>query len=341
MANNSTGITPIVRISQLPEENERSITGNPANTWFAIVNADLMKTKRMSLDSLLKYIASYLRPSESINYINIKTEGGLTTNNSTYKTVYLGNTITFSDSLTITRANLGYAHSNSAYAHANASFIRANNAFYNSSSSFIKANSAYAHANAAYNRSNSAFILNTSGGLRVDNTLQTKSVYLGNTVNITDSITYTLASNANVKAHTDFILNTVGGITGGGSVGLGELVTVDGQAIFDKANSSYNQANNAIVNPKNNFVTANGTIAYSNNRYLIIGNNLELTLQDNPKFNTYIDVTNFSQNETNVVKVNSPYRIHGLASGEKLKLDVPNISVTFCYVDATRGWVIV
>ncbi len=33
--------------------------------------------------------------------------------------------------------------------------------------------------------------------------------------------------------------------------------------------------------------------------------------------------------------------IHGLSPNEDLRLNVSNVSVTLCYVDSTRGWVLV
>jgi hypothetical protein len=341
MANNSIGTTPIVRISQLREETDSTISGNPANTWFAIVNADIMKTKRLSLDSLLKFIAAYLAPSEVINYFTISTEGGITANNLTSQTVYLGNTITISDTQTLTHAVSSFNRANGAFDFANSAFLKANNALYKAEIGLSRSNAAFIHANSAYDKANSHFVINSGGGVRIDESLQTKNVFFGNTISITDNITYTIAQTANTKAFLPIGINTTSGITGGAVIGLGESLTVSGENIYAHANSAYNYANNSLQNLAINYVSANGTIAYSNNRYILLGTNLELTLQNNPKFNTYISITNMGSSVTNVIRANGVSRIHGLGTTENLRLDVPNITVTMCYIDSVRGWVIV
>lgn len=336
MANNSIGTTPIIRISQLPEETELTISGNPANTWFAIVNADQMKTKRTTLESLLKFLAVYFKPAESINYFTIIPEGGISAND----TVYLGNTVVISDNITFTKTNAAFQVANSAYTNAISAFVRANNAYYLANNAFIKANASYIHANSAYNKANGYFTLNTEGGLRLNQTLKTADIFLGNNIQIDDNVTYQLALNANTRTYLPITINTSGGISGGSSVRLGESINLNAISIYNHSNSSYERANNSMINPAINYVTSNGVIAYSNNRYILLSNNISITLQNDPKINTYVYITNMTYNESNKIFPGNR-KIHGLANGDDLVLDIPNISVALCYVDTTRGWVIV
>lgn len=335
MANNSTSSTPIIRISQLPTETEMTVSGNPANTWFAIINADQMRTKKMTLESLMKFIAIYLKPSE-INFINIFPEGGIECNS----TIYLGNTLIISDNITFTRANAAFDAANTAGGNSAAAFIKANVAYFAANNAFIKANAAYAHANSAYNKANGYFVLNTDGGVRINETLKSTNVFFGNTIQISDNITYNIAVSANSQSHLPITINTSGGISGGLGVRLGETINLSAVNVYNHANAAYARSNNSIINPKINYVTSNGTTAYANNRYLILANNIILTLQNNPVVNTYVHVTNMTYSETNKIYPGSS-KIHGLNVGEELTLDLPQISVTLCYVDSTRGWVIV
>lgn len=336
MANNSIGTTPIIRISQVPEETELTISGNPANTWFAIVNADQMKTKRISLESLLKFLAGYFKPSESINYFTVISEGGITAND----TVYLGNTVVISDNITFTKTNAAFQVANMAYTNAVSAFIKANNAYYLANNSSSKGNAAYIHANSAYDKANGHFTLNTEGGLRLNQTLKTADIFLGNTIQIDDNVTYELALNANTRTYLPITINTSGGISGGSGVRSGESINITAVSIYNHANSSYERANNSMINPAINYVTSNGVIAYSNNRYILLANNISITLQNNPQINTYVYITNMTYNENNKIFPGNK-KIHGLAAGDDLVLDMPNISVSLCYIDSNRGWVIV
>lgn len=335
MANNSIGSTPIIRISQLPTETELTISGNPANTWFAIVNVDEMRTKKLSLEALLKFIALYLKPSE-VNFINLIPQGGITSPNST---VYLGNTLYISDTITFDKANNAFNAANAASNTANAAFVRANQAYFVANNAFIKANSSYAHANSAYDKANSHIILNTEGGIRIDGTLKTRNVYLGNTIELSDNVTYEIANNANVRTYLPITINTYGGLTGGKDVRLGESIDLTAEYVYNHSNSAYNYANNCMINPAINYVTSS-TSAFANNRYIVLANNVTLTLQSNPKVNTYVYITNMTFGKTNKINPGSS-RIHGLAVGEEVVLDIWNVSIDLCYIDATRGWVLV
>ena len=212
MANNSIGATPIIRISQLIEETEQTISGDPSNTWFAIVNAEIMKTRRVSLDTLLKFLAAYFYPSDVVNYITLQTLGGITANGSTSDVVYLGNTIIISDTQTSNTANSSYDQANSAYINSNAAFKKANSAFDVATSSFAKANSGYAHANSAFNKANSYFTITTDSGIRLSGGTTARNVTLGDSFLISDGITYGIANEAHDKAFTPFTLNTSGEI---------------------------------------------------------------------------------------------------------------------------------
>lgn len=341
--------TPIIRISQLPEETELTISANPANTWFAIVNADVMKTKRVSLETLLKFLAKFF-VGGNVNFFGIQTEGGLLANNSTLTTVYSGNTVILSDIITYNHANAAYNTANSAYITANGAFVRANAAYY-------IAGLAYNHANGAFNKANTGITL--SGPLISSNTINNKLLHLGETltytgieagsfrvntangllINRTTSSIVNFGETANLSS-LPITINTIGGLTGGGTVGLNEQITLNANTIYNHSNAAYNYANTCVVNPAINYVSANGTTAYANNRYIIIGNNIKVTLQSNPKVNTYIYFTNMSSSVTNMIGY-SDKPIHGLSPNEDLRLDVSNVSVTLCYVDSTRGWVLV
>ena len=342
--------TPIIRISQLPEETELTISANPANTWFAIVNADVMKTKRVSLETLLKYLAKFFVSGGNVNFFGIKTEGGLLANNSTLTTVYSGNTVTISDTITFNHANSAYDTANNAYITANGAFIKANAAYY-------FAGLAYNHANGAFIKANTSISL--SGALTSSNTLNNKLLHLGETlyytgqeggsfqvtttngilVNNQNSSLVNLGDNVTLSTR-PITINTIGGLTGGGSVGLNEQITLNANTVYNHANASYNYANTCMINPAINYVTANGTIAYANNRYVIVGDKIKVTLQSTPKVNTYVYFTNMSSSVTNMIGY-SDRPIHGLSPNEDLRLDVSNVSVTLCYVDPTRGWVLV
>jgi hypothetical protein len=330
--------TPIIKISQLPEETYLTLPGNPANTWFAIVNADVMKTKRISLEDLIKFIAAFLKPS-SVNYFSLNLSGGLKANSAQTATVYLGNTVFLSDQITYDKANLAYDTANSAFGRANSSFIRANSAYLLANSAYVLANNAYLTANNAWDKANSPINISTFGGVKV-NELTTTSIYLGNTITVSDNITYSIANTANIKAHTPFTLNTLDGLTGGNTIRLGETLNISGNNIYIRSNSAFARANISMINPPISYISSN-VVLYSTNRYIVLADNLALTLQNNPTVNSYIYITNMGPYKNNILKSNGVSRIHGLSSGEDLRLNVTNVSVTFCFVDSVRGWVIV
>jgi hypothetical protein len=339
--------TPIIRISQLPEETELTISANPANTWFAIVNADVMKTKRVSLETLLKFLARFF--VGNANFFGIQTEGGLLANNSTEATVYTGNTVILSDTITFNHAKSSFNTANSAYAHANGAFLRANTALY-------VAGRAYTHANGAFDKANTGIQLH--GLLRSDN-IDPSMLYLGQSLYFTGqdggSFQFKTTNGLLINNTNDSIvnlgdiatlspqpitINTINGLSGGGQVGLNQEITLDATVVYNHSNSAYNYANTCMVNPAINYITSNGSVAYSNNRYVIIGDKIKLDIQSQPKVNTYIYITNMSTSVNNTIGY-SDRPIHGLSSGEDLRLDVPNVSIVLCYVDPTRGWVLV
>lgn len=339
--------TPVIRISQLPEETELTISSNPANTWFAIVNADVMKTKRVSLETLLKFLAKFF--SGSANFFGIKTEGGLLANNSTAVTVYTGNTVTISDIITFNHANASFNTANAAFTHANGAFVKANTALF-------VAEKAYAHANGAFDKANTG--INLYGALRSDNPDPT-ILYLGQglyysgqeggsfqltttnglLIDNQNSSVISLGDNATLTP-LPITINTSGGLSGGGQVGLNQQISLNANLVYNHSNSAYNYANTCMINPAINYIMANGSTAYSNNRYVIIGDKIKLNLQTTPKVNTYVYITNMSTSVNNTIGY-SDKPIHGLSGGEDLRLDVPNVSIVLCYVDATRGWVLV
>lgn len=339
--------TPIIKISQLPQETERSMSGNPANTWFAIVNSDVMKTKRISLETILKYLSEYFDEPAILTYFNISVSGGLRANNAATANVKLGDTITFSDVITFTQANLASNIANASFRQANASFTRANNALFH-------ANLAFNHANASFNKANTGINLFSSGGLSfVSNNSDNEKLFLGQNLTVSASpfsvtssggITLdgglskslSLGNSLNVGAN-PITINTTNGITGGKVLSLGESITLDASLVYNHSNSAYNYANNCLINPAINFVTANTTL-YANNRYIVLGDKLGFTVQSDPKTNTYIYITNASSSVNNIIKFTGS-RIHGLS--EDIILNVMNVSVTLCYVGSTTGWVIV
>ena len=348
--------TPIIRISQLPVETETTMAGNPSNTWFTIVNANEMKTKRLSLDNLLKYLSEYFGDPLPFPYIKFQTEGGLKANGKTLEQANLGSTLLISDVVTFTHANSSFISSNSAFITANGAFLRANTARQH-------ANLSYDHANSAFNRANLTVSLFSSGGLTIsssnpDNTKLSlgqnlTAVASPLSISTTNGLTIDGSLNKSVSLGQNLILsanpitiNTLNGITGGRQVLLGETINLDGAFIYNHANSSYNYANNCMVKPAINYITSaqNNTVAIANNRYIIIGDstsNIHLRLPAGiPQVNTFIYITNMSPSKNNTIQYNGT-RIHGLAPNEHLKLDVSNVSITMCYVDATRGWVIV
>lgn len=348
--------TPIIRISQLPVETEKTMSGNPGNTWFAIVNADVMKTRRISLETMIKYFSEYFDEPAIIPYIRFQTEGGLKANGSSLATANLGDVLLISDTITFGHANASYHVANSASIYANGAFSRANVARQH-------ANVSYDHANAAFNRANSAVSLFSGGGLslRSSNPDNTKlSLGQGLTVSAspvtltaTNGITLdgdltknlSLGQSVTISAN-PITINTLNGITGGKQVKLGESISLDGAFIYNHANSSYNYANNCMIKPAINYVTSaqNNLVTFANNRYVIIGDinsNIHVKLPDGvPKNNTFVYFTNMSPSKNNTIQYNGT-RIHGLAPNEHLRLDVPNVSISMCYVDSTRGWVII
>lgn len=348
--------TPIIRISQLPTETERTMSGNPSNTWFSIVNADVMKTRKVSLASLLKYLSEYFGDPLPFPYMKFETQGGLKANGSSSATANLGDILLLSDTTTFTHANSSFESANSAGIYANGSFLRANVARQHASV-------AYDQANAAFNKANSNISLFSSGGviLSSSNPDNTK-LSLGQNlmvsvtpiaISATNGLTIdggvnksiTLGQNINLSAN-PITINTLNGITGGKQFILGESISLDGSFIFNHANSSYNYANNCLIKPAINYVTSaqNNLVTFANNRYIIVGDadsNIHLKLPDGiPKNNTFIYFTNMTPSKNNTIQYNGT-RIHGLAPNEHLKLDVPNVSITMCYTDSTRGWVIV
>ena len=348
--------TPIIRISQLPPETERTMSGNPSNTWFAIVNVNEMKTKRLSLDSLLKYLSEYFGDPLPFPYLKFQTEGGLKANGSSLATANLGDVLLISDTTT-------FNHSNASYNTANSSSIYANGAFSRANVARQHANVAYNHANSAFNKANSAISLFSSGGVSLlssnpDNT----KLSLGQSLSVsvspialtaTNGITIDGGLNKSLSlgqpltiGANPITINTLNGITGGKQLRLGESITLDGAFIYNHANSSYNYANNCIIKPAINYVTSsqNNLVTIANNRYIILGDvnsNIHVKLPAGvPKENTFIYFTNMSPSKNNTIQYNGT-RIHGLAPNEHLKLDVPNVSITMCYTDSTRGWIIV
>lgn len=351
-----TNTTPIIRIAQLPTETEKTMSGNPSNTWFAIVNTDVMKTKKVSLESLIKYFSEYFDEPAIIPYIKFETEGGLKANGSSFETANLGDVLLLSDTITFNHANAAYDSANSASIYANGSFTRANVARQH-------ANVSYDHANSAFNKANSAISLSSNGGLvfsssNPDNT----KLFLGQTLTVSASPISLIANNGLtldgslsrslslgqnlVISANPITINTLNGISGGKQIKLGETISLNGESIYNHANSSYEYANNCMVKPSVNYVTSaqNNLISIANNRYIILGDinsNIHIKLPAGvPKNNTFIYFTNMTPSVNNTIQFNGS-RIHGLAQNEHLRLDVPNVSITMCYVDASRGWVIV
>lgn len=348
--------TPIIRISQLPVETEKTMSGNPGNTWFAIVNADVMKTRRLSLESLLKYLSDYFDEPSIIPYLKFQTEGGLKANASSQATANLGDVLLLSDVVTFTHANASFITANSASIYANGAFLRANTARQH-------ANLAYTHANSAFDKANLDISLFSSGGLFVtsSNPNNTK-LSLGQNLTVSASPISLSATNGIVLdgavskslslgqsltiSANPITINTLNGITGGKQVKLGESITLDGAFIYNHSNSSYNYANNCMIKPAINYVTSaqNNLVTFANNRYIIIGDadsNIHVRLPDGiPKNNTFVYFTNMSPSRNNTIQYNGA-RIHGLSPNEHLRLDVPNVSISMCYVDSIRGWVII
>lgn len=348
--------TPIIRISQLPVETEKTMSGNPGNTWFSIVNADVMKTRRVSLETLMKYFSSYFDEPAIIPYIKIQTEGGLKANGSSLATANLGETILISDTTT-------FAHANASFNVANSSAIYANGAFSRANVARQHANLAFNHANSAFDKANSKVSLFSSGGLSINSSNPDNSkLFLGQNLTVaaspialttTNGITVDgvvtrsvfLGQNLTISAN-PITINTLNGITGGKQVKLGESISLDGSFIYNHANSSYAYANNCMVKPAITYVTSaqNNLVTFANNRYIIVGDinsNIHVKLPDGiPKNNTFIYFTNMSPSTLNTIQYNGT-RIHGLSPNEHLRLDIPNVSITMCYVDSTRGWVIV
>lgn len=348
--------TPIIRISQLTEETETTISGNPSNTWFAIVNSDIMKTRRISLDTLMKYFFTYFDEPAILPYLSFQTYGGLKANNASLYTANLGETVILSDVIT-------FSHANSSFTHANAGILRANACFLKTNLSFAHANSAFAHANSAFETANGTIILNFGGGISsVSSNPDSTKLKLGQTLTVTGSplsVTTTnglvvdggtskqvyLGQNINLGAN-PITINTINGISGGRQTRLGETITIDGSITYNHALSAYNYANSCMIKPPITYVTSaqDGLVTVANNRYIIIGDiNSEIHVKmpsGTPKVNTFVYFTNMSQSRKNVIEYNGTV-IHGLPPNEHLKLDVPNISITLCYIDSTRGWVIV
>lgn len=348
--------TPIIRISQLPVETDKTMSGNPANTWFAIVNADVMKTRRLSLEDLLKFLANYFDSPLPASYIKFQTEGGLKANGASLAQANLGEVLVISDTITFDHANSAFLTSNLAFNHANGAFLKTN-------LSFAHANSAYTHANGAFDKANSEIVLFSNGGLSLvssnpDNTKLSlgQNLYVSAPpISITTTNGLTIDGNLNkatslgqsfTLSANPITVNTLNGITGGKQLKLGETINLDGAFIYNHSNSSYNRANASMINPPINYVTSaqNNLVTIANNRYVIVGDensNIHVKLPAGvPVVNSYIYFTNMSSSKNNTIQYNGT-RIHGLGPNEHLRLDVWNVSIIMCYTDPTRGWVLV
>ncbi len=163
-------IAPQIKISQLQEATQSNLPGDPKNTWFVVVNAQTMSTKRVSLNSLMGYLAEFYADPNHQGFFTINTGGGITINNLTSKTVYSGNTITISDNTTISIARSGYNQANLAFNQANLAFAQANLVYRAANSAFNQANSAFNQANVAYDRANTAYSHGTDAYTRANNT---------------------------------------------------------------------------------------------------------------------------------------------------------------------------
>ena len=118
-------LAPQIKISQLQEATQSTLPGDPKNTWFVVVNAQTMSTKRVSLNSLLGYFAEFYADPNHQAFFTINTSGGITIDNISGKTIYSGNTITISDNTTISIARSGYNQANLAHARANLAYTQA------------------------------------------------------------------------------------------------------------------------------------------------------------------------------------------------------------------------
>lgn len=326
--------TPIIKISQLPEETSTSMSGNPANTWFAIVNQNEMRTKRITLENLIKFFGNFF--GNTANFFTVSVSGGLTANGKSSETVYLGaNTLFISDTVTYIHANLASNTANTAFIKANNAYTRANAALTHASSGYNHANSGYNTANTAYNKAFSKLRFNTDIGLRP----ATQLVELGQTVYLDAYPVYQQANNALSKAFTPFTINTSWGLQGGSTIQLGGTINLDAKPIYDHSHSAYDRANNSLINPAINYIQTPGNMtAYTGNRYLLLVDRVNVIPQNNPKVNTYIHITN-ATNDTNSSIIFNGVPIHGQT--QDVQLDVPNISVTLCYINQFLGWVLV
>jgi hypothetical protein len=254
---------PLIRISQLPEETASSLPADPRNTWFTIINADVMKTRRVSFDTLLQYLAQLFQASG--NYFVINTNGGVTIDGLTNKTVYLGNTITISDYSTLNTAisaygvaNLSYSSANGAYSRANASITNAGSAYNNSNSAYNQANSAQGKANSAYNQANIAYITSTSSYNQANSSfLHANSVYRQ------ANSSYFHANSAYAKANAAYDLAS---IATGSIPDLGPLAT-NSRYSWNQANSSHITANSAYNQANSSFLHANSVYRQANSSY--------------------------------------------------------------------------
>jgi len=90
------------------------------------------------------------------------------------------------------------------------------------------------------------------------------------------------------------------------------------------------------------YVTASTTSPYTlENRVFLFaaGNNMQVNLPT-PTAAGNQCVVAITDATGVVVDPGASNRIQGLALGETLALDVANITVTFTYVDGTRGWIV-
>jgi hypothetical protein len=248
---------PLIRISQLPEETAASLPADPRNTWFTIINADVMKTRRVSFDTLLQYLAELFQASG--NYFVINTNGGVTIDGLTNKTVYLGNTITISDYSTLNTAisaygvaNLSYSSANGAYLRANASITNAGSAYNNSNSAYNQANSAYNHANSSYRTANSAYN-NANSAFDKANSAYNLAVSVGNQSTTGLSLVQSIATSAYNQANSAY------------NHANSSYRTAN--SAYDHANSSYNQANSSFLHANSVYRQANSSYFHANSAY--------------------------------------------------------------------------
>lgn len=102
------------------------------------------------------------------------------------------------------------------------------------------------------------------------------------------------------------------------------------------------EAFNGLVKSIYNYVfAASGNNNLVNRGFLFVPSNNSIinlpTLSVAPGNQCVLAITNATGV---VVDPSASFRIQGLPLGETLTLDIPNVTLTFTYVDATRGWII-